>query len=139
MDIPRHSLHVAFVTLLLFAGGCSSRSNGPVVGPIETRRTMDVNVLDGDDVTIPVSTMERFIANRLPGIVVRRGSIVIRRGGSFASSNEALIVVDGRAMPTRTFLEMNPSDVRRIEVLRGADAAIWGRRGANGVLVVSTR
>jgi TonB-dependent SusC/RagA subfamily outer membrane receptor len=31
------------------------------------------------------------------------------------------------------------TDVQRIEVLRGANAAIFGRRGANGVLVVTTR
>ena len=141
MNHTRRSLRFAFVAslaVLQFTGGCSSRQTRPMVGSEGTTREADPNVLDADDVTIPISTMERFIANRLPGIVIRGRSIVIRGGSSFSSSNEALIVVDGREMNTGTFLDMNPADVRRIEVLRGPEAALWGRRGANGVLVVST-
>lgn len=141
MDLTRRSLRfacVASIGVMLFTGGCSSRQTGPIVGDVGPRQQGDVNVLDADDVTIPISTMERFIANRLPGIVIRGRSIVIRGGSSFSSTNEALIVVDGREMDTGTFLDMNPADVQRIEVLRGPEAALYGRRGANGVLVVST-
>lgn len=142
MGLTRRSLRFAFaasIGVLLFTAGCSSRQTGPIVGSNGPRPQGDPNVLDADDVTIPLSSMERLIANRLPGIVVRGGSIVIRGGGSFSSSNEALIVVDGREMNTGTFLDMNPADVGRIEVLRGPQAALYGRRGANGVLVVSTK
>jgi TonB-dependent SusC/RagA subfamily outer membrane receptor len=48
-------------------------------------------------------------------------------------------MVDGREMDTATFLKMNPEEVKRIEVLRGSEAAIYGRRGANGALVVTTQ
>lgn len=129
---------IASVTVLQFTVGCSSRQTQPMVGSEGLTDRGDVNVLDADDVTIPISTMERFISNRLPGIVIRGQSIIIRGGSSFSSTNEALIVVDGREMDTGTFLDMNPADVKRIEVLRGPEAAIFGRRGANGVLVVST-
>ena len=141
MELTRRCLRVAFlasIAVLLFTAGCSSRQTEPVVASDGPMQRGDVNVLDADDVTIPISTMERFIANRLPGIVIRGQSIVIRGNSTFSSTNQALIVVDGRAMDTVTFLDMNPADVERIEVLRGSEAALYGRRGANGVLVVTT-
>jgi TonB-dependent SusC/RagA subfamily outer membrane receptor len=134
MELIRPRLSLGFlasaVVLLLLATGCSQYGVGS--------GRPDSDVLEGDDVTIPIRTMERFIANRLPGIVVRGNSIVIRGISSFSSTNEALIMVDGREMDTGTFLNMNPEEVEKIEALRGADAAIYGRRGANGVLVVTT-
>lgn len=141
MDLTRRSLRfavVASVAILQFSGGCSSRQTRPMVGSEGLGRQGDPDVLDADDVTIPITTMERFIANRLPGVTIRGRSIVIRGGSSFSSTNEALIMVDGREMDTGSFLDMNPADVQRIEVLRGPEAALYGRRGANGVLVVST-
>ena len=134
MEFIRPRLSAGFlasVTVLLLTTGCSQHG-------MESARP-DPNVLEGDDVTIPIRTMERFIANRLPGIVVRGNSIVIRGTSTFSSTNEALIMVDGREMDTATFLKMNPEDVEKIEVLRGSEAAIYGRRGANGVLVVTTQ
>ena len=142
MELTRRCLRVAFlasIAILLFTAGCSSRKTGPAVGSDGPMQRGDVNVLDADDVTIPIRTMERFIANRLPGIVVRGQSIVIRGSSSFSSTNEALIMFDGREMDTATFLRVNPADVERIEVLRGSQAALYGRRGANGVLVVTTQ
>jgi TonB-dependent SusC/RagA subfamily outer membrane receptor len=130
---------VAAVAVLVLTTGCGHRGAGPNAGRDGPRR----DILDQDDVTVPISTMERFISNRLPGVVIRRlggnPSIQIRGSSSFSSSNEARIVVDGREMSTAGFLMMSPSDVQRIRVLRGANAAIYGRRGANGVLVVTTR
>ena len=141
MELTRRCLHFALPTslaVLLATAGCSSRQTGPIVGSAGQTPRGDVNVLDAEDVPIPIRTMERFIANRLPGIVIRGNSIVIRGNASFSSTNEALIMVDGREMNTGTFLDMNPEDVERIEVLRGSEAALYGRRGANGVLVVTT-
>jgi len=134
MELIRPRLSVGFlasVTVLLLTTGCSQYGVGSP--------RPDSNVLEADDVTIPIRTMERFIANRLPGIVVRGNSIVIRGTSTFSSTNEALIMVDGREMNTATFLNMNPEEVERIVVLRGSEAAIYGRRGANGVLVVTTQ
>jgi TonB-dependent SusC/RagA subfamily outer membrane receptor len=142
MELTRRCSRFAFVpsiAVLLFTTGCASRQEWPIVSSDEPRRAADVNVIEGDDVTIPIRTMERFIANRLPGIVIRGTSIIIRGNASFSSSNQALIMVDGREMDTVTFLNMNPADVERIEVMSGSEAAFYGSRGANGVLVVTTQ
>jgi TonB-dependent SusC/RagA subfamily outer membrane receptor len=145
MQPNRRRLRLVVVGLLAFplmAAGCSQRNVGPVVGSEPARLTRG-DILEADDVAFPASTMERFLANRLAGVVVRQAgnsqSIQIRGSSSFSSSNEALIMVDGREFTTQDFLLVNPADVKRIQVLRGGNAAIYGRRGANGVLVVTMR
>lgn len=130
---------LAPVAVLLLTTGCGHGG----IGSPASRDGPRSDILEQDDVTIPISTMERFISNRLPGIVVRQSggnaSIQIRGSSSFSSSNEARVMVDGREMSVADFLNMSPADVERIRVLRGAEAAIYGRRGADGVLVVTTR
>ncbi|MDR2119049.1 MAG: TonB-dependent receptor [Tannerellaceae bacterium] len=64
--------------------------------------------------------------------------VIIRGIGTINSSSNPLYVVDGVVMEEFEFL--NPNDVERIEVLKDASAtAIYGARGANGVLMVTTR
>jgi TonB-dependent SusC/RagA subfamily outer membrane receptor len=92
-------------------------------------------------------TLENLFAGRFPGVSVTRagnGGLQLRiRGGSnsFLASEEPLYVVDGTPLPAGTggigFL--NPNDVARIEVLKNpADVAVYGVRGANGVIRITT-
>jgi len=65
--------------------------------------------------------------------------IKIRGTGSFGASSNPLVVVDG--MITNDGLsDLNPNDVENITVLKdAASAAIYGSRGANGVVIVTTK
>ena len=64
--------------------------------------------------------------------------VIIRGIGTINSSSNPLYVVDGVVMEDFQFL--NPNDIDRIEVLKDASsAAIYGARGANGVIIVSTK
>lgn len=64
--------------------------------------------------------------------------VVIRGVGTINSSSSPLYVVDGVVMEDFQFL--NPNDIERIEVLKDASsAAIYGARGANGVILVTTK
>lgn len=67
------------------------------------------------------------------------GSRVIIRGiSTIKSSSDPLYVVDGVVM--EDFKYVNPNDIERIEVLKDASsAAIYGARGANGVIMVTTK
>lgn len=67
------------------------------------------------------------------------GSRVMIRGiGTINSSSDPLYVVDGVVM--EDFKYLNPNDIERIEVLKDASsAAIYGARGANGVILVTTK
>ena len=64
--------------------------------------------------------------------------VLIRGQGTINSSSDPLYVVDGVMMSDFKF--MNPNDIERIEVLKDASsAAIYGARGANGVILVTTK
>ena len=96
---------------------------------------------------VAVSNPALALQGRVPGVLVEQtdfapGSspkIRVRGNRSFNASNDPLYVVDG--MPLTTGLDaINPSDIESIDVLKDASAtAIYGARGANGVIIVTTK
>src|SRR5690606_26904642 len=67
-------------------------------------------------------------------------AIRVRGTGSITQSNDPLYVVDGYPMEGNAFRLINPSDIESIQVLKDASStAIYGSRGANGVVVISTK
>ncbi|GAB2805572.1 SusC/RagA family TonB-linked outer membrane protein [Ferruginibacter profundus] len=76
-------------------------------------------------------------SNERPGQV---GAINIRGVRSITASNTPLFVVDGIPLTTGGIDYINPNDIETIDVLKDASAtAIYGSRGANGVVIVSTK
>lgn len=96
---------------------------------------------------VQTANISSSLQGQVPGVLVsqntfRPGSgstIRIRGNRSLSASNEPLVVVDG--FPTSyTMDDLNPADVETIDVLKDAAAtAIYGVRGANGVIQVTTR
>lgn len=86
--------------------------------------------------------VEQMIQAQFAGVqVTNSGSsynIRIRGTSSFAASNEPLIIIDGAQRSVGELSGMNPRDVVRIEVVKDA-AAFYGVRGANGVIIITTR
>ena len=65
-------------------------------------------------------------------------SIRVRGSGSITASNEPLYVVDGFPLMDGNISDLNPSDIESMEILKDASStAIYGSRGANGVVTVS--
>lgn len=76
-------------------------------------------------------------SNERPGTV---GRINIRGSRSISASNSPLYVVDGIPLNSGGIDFINPNDIESIDVLKDASAtAIYGSRGANGVIIVSTK
>lgn len=76
-------------------------------------------------------------SNERPGTV---GSIRIRGERSVNATNEPLYVVDNIPLATGGIEYLNPNDIESIDVLKDASAtAIYGSRGANGVVIVTTK
>ena len=76
-------------------------------------------------------------SNERPGEV---GKIYIRGLRSLNATNTPLYVVDGIPMQSVGIENINPSDIESIDVLKDASAtAIYGSRGANGVVIVTTK
>lgn len=86
------------------------------------------------------------IKGRLPGLdigaVTNAGgnpSFEIRGQNSILASNTPLVVVDG-VIFVGSFNEINPNDIATVDVLKDASAAaVYGSRGANGVILITTR
>lgn len=94
----------------------------------------------------PVSRLENALAGQLPGVDVRTNSgepggdiqIRVRGTGSINSSNDPLYVIDG--VPVDDIRGLNSSDIKSLDVLKdAASAAIYGSRGSNGVVLITTK
>lgn len=100
-------------------------------------------------------SVNQALAGRIPGVAVSVNSgrpggqtnVRIRGASSINTSNNPLYVVDGVWLPVGTQTQnsnaidfMNPNDIASIEVLKDASAtAIYGARGANGVILITTK
>src|SRR5690606_21644392 len=77
-------------------------------------------------------------SNGLPGSDA--SSIIIRGIGTFGSSDPLVVIDNIQYESLREFNNLAPSDIETITVLKDASAsAIYGARGANGVIVVTTK
>ncbi len=95
----------------------------------------------------PNLTVGQVIQGAASGIIMRTTAtgavaseeIIIRGRNSILASNEPLIVVDGIAYYGR-LSDLNANDIESIEILKDASsAAIYGSRGANGVILITTK
>lgn len=96
----------------------------------------------------PSVSIEEQLASRFPGVWLARnpdGSLIIRIRGatSIAGRNVPLFVIDGVPIepgPNGSLSGIVPNDIESIEVLKDVSAtAIYGVRGANGVIVITTK
>jgi iron complex outermembrane receptor protein len=93
------------------------------------------------------TSLEQMLTGRISGVSVARVagggiSVLIRGPRTFFGSEEPLFVVDGVPVetgPHGTLSWLRPQDIQSIAVLKGADATIFGVRGANGVIVIKTK
>ena len=94
----------------------------------------------------PSPNVTATLAGRLPGLVVNQRSgepgrddpSIVIRGGASLGPNGPLIVIDG--VPGRgSFSRLNAEDIESVTVLKDGSAAIYGNRGANGVILVTTK
>ncbi|MEY4029968.1 MAG: hypothetical protein RJA90_1167 [Bacteroidota bacterium] len=103
----------------------------------------------------PSPSLNQALAGRMAGVQVNNNSgrpggrttVRVRGFSSINSSNNPLYVVDGVMLPQNTQNQftnaidyINPSDIVSVEVLKDASStAIYGARGANGVILITTR
>lgn len=125
------------LTALVFAG-CSSV--GTAVSDESGRPEGSIS----DDMNYYRSLAD-FLEN-VPGVNVQGSGnnayVTIRGISSFNTTNEPLYVIDGHSIGN-SYIEANrivtPTDIDYVRVLKGPDAAIYGVRGANGVIEIVTR
>ena len=133
----------ALVCVVATLACTSSSGNSRPTRPLspEARDTASIENVDG-------KSLEDLFAGRFPGVQASRTSnggvqIVIRGGtNSFFAGEEPLYVLDETPLPpgSRGIVYVNPNDIERIEILKNpADVAIYGIRGSNGVVKITTK
>jgi len=80
-----------------------------------------------------------LIRGRFAGVQIMNDIIIIRGLNSVSSSNGALIVVDGQIVDNSALNNLPPSDIKNINIIKDGSSAIYGSRGANGVVIIETK
>ena len=116
-----------------------------------TRRDLTGSVAKADLGTMMkanVTNFDQALGGRIAGVVVTTGdgslgaeaNITIRGNNSLTQSNAPLYIIDGFPSEGSFAASINPADIESIDVLKDASAtAIYGARGANGVIVINTK
>lgn len=121
--------------------GYSTRSKRSNIGSAST-------VVIDDIRTQPIASFDQILQGQAPGLNVKSGSgqpgrnadVIIRGRTSVNGSVDPLYIVDGVEVRAGDFSTMNQGDFESVSVLKdAASTAIYGSRGANGVIVVTTK
>ena len=102
----------------------------------------------------PVTNVVEGLTGRMPGVLIQQNtgapgnapSIKVRGLGSISAGNGPLVVIDGQPLNSGGqtnaggLNQLNPNDIDKIDVLKDASAtAIYGSRGSNGVIMITTK
>ncbi len=138
------TLFAAGFAALLAGCGSSQGANEPAPAPQE----QSGDVTSQDIARAPGQSIEEHLRGRVAGVTVTRtsdGGIAVRIRGatSFYGSSEPLYVLDGVPItpgPGGSLTGIDPYDIESIKVLKNpSDTGIYGIRGANGVIVITTK
>ena len=120
----------------------------PVNSNKDKRVQIGYGVANQDDLPYSVGSLKpsdkefykdiyEYLRGRVAGVQVLDKSIRIRGVNSMYSSEEPLILVDGSEIGDISVI--NPQDIYSIDVLKDASASIYGVKGANGVILITTK
>lgn len=149
-------LEVLNEVIVIGYGSVNKRDLTGSVGSVKAAKILDGN---------PSPTINQALQGRLAGVFVSQNdgapgagiSIQIRGANSFSTNTQPLYIVDGipydvaamafddntnfnNNQTTNALAGINPNDIESIEVLKDASAtAIYGSRGANGVIIITTK
>lgn len=116
-----------------------------------TRRdlTGSVSKVDmGELMKTPVTNFDQALTGKVAGVVVTtsdgalgaEANITIRGNNSLTQSSAPLYIIDGLPTESSMATALNSADIESIDILKDASAtAIYGARGANGVIVITTK
>lgn len=123
------------------AVGYGTMKKSDLTGSVSSVKTQEINA-------VPSSNALQSLTGRIAGVNISQNSgapgsamsIRIRGINSIQGGNEPLYVIDGFPTNQSMLLTLNNSDIESIEVLKDASStAIYGSRGANGVVLITTK
>ncbi|WP_149243416.1 TonB-dependent receptor [Dyadobacter sp. 32] len=127
--------------------GYGTQKRGDITGAVASISAKDINGL-------PTASLDGALTAKMPGVYVAQStgtpggglSVRVRGTGSIGAGNEPLYVIDGfpvtadYSQTNNPLKSLNPNDIESIEILKDASStAIYGSRGSNGVVLVTTK
>lgn len=121
--------------------GYTTQNKREVAGSIATVKAEDVS-------QVPLASFDQALQGKASGVLIQAQSgqpgapaaVTIRGKGSIVGTNSPLYVVDGVQINANDFSTLNPADFASFNILKDAAAtSLYGSRGANGVIVITTR
>ncbi len=124
--------------------GYGTAKKSDLTGSVSSIKPKDLNVSG-------ISNAAQMLQGRVPGLYISSHNqnpgatpeFILRGASSFqeGEAGQPLIVIDGFPMDNVSYINtINPSDIEQIDVLKDASAtAIYGSRGANGVIIITTK
>ncbi|NVO20967.1 MAG: TonB-dependent receptor [Bacteroidetes bacterium] len=151
MNVSLESANVSLDEVVVVGYGSIKKSD--LTGSVSSIKTEDLR-------KIPINSFDQGIQGKSSGVQVTQLSaqpggalsLRIRGGNSIMAGNEPLYVIDGVLIESQVDLSwigspsqnglgsLNPNDIESIEILKDASAtSIYGARGANGVVLITTK
>ena len=157
MTMVKDLLLVAGVAGMLCSCSAAREVSGDADGYVPDQQiNVGYGSVDKDKLTYSVSQLEvdekeishysniwDYMRSRVPGVEIGESiagstpDIVIRGKNSINSPTQPLIMLDG--VETSDISGLNPNDVASVSVLKDASASIYGSRGGNGVILITTK
>ena len=126
---------------------------------IKEKVTGNISSVSASDIEgVPVNSLEQAIQGKAAGVFIQTNNgklgqgiqVRVRGSASVSASNQPLYVIDGipvttsnlsrNAAATNPLADINPNDIESIDILKDASAAaIYGSRGSNGVVLITTK
>lgn len=135
----RSTILLSILSIFLLFAGCAS--SGTQIASEDTGRP-EGSISDDNDYYTSLADYLR----QVPGVNVlgsgESASVTIRGISSFSMSNSPLFVIDGTAVGNsynQANSAVDPRSIDYVRVLKGPDASIYGVRGANGVIEITTK
>ncbi len=135
--INLHRVIAQFSDVVVIGYGTVKRKD--LTGAVSSVKAKDITA-------IPVSNALEVLQGKISGMDISKSDgeagagvkVNLRGNRSLTASNDPLILVDG--IPYGSTLDINTSDIESMEVLKDASStAIYGSRGANGVILITTK
>jgi TonB-dependent SusC/RagA subfamily outer membrane receptor len=98
-----------------------------------------VNLTNDDADFSSYSNIYDLIQGRFAGVKIENGEIIIRGNKSLNASNAALILLNGMQVDNSVLFSIPPGDVKSIDIIKDGGSAVYGSRGANGVVLIETK
>lgn len=129
---------IPYLLLLLLVCACGSSRQANLTDDVRRASDYETNSIGRVDMknAETYTNIYDYLRGRVPGVEIVGTSIRIR-GISTTGNTDALIILDG--MEVSDISDLNPMDVKSVEVLKDAASTMYGMRGANGVVIIKTK